>query len=142
MAFGRAITGDKAVIKNLSTLANRTQRKILRKVVRRVQKPMITSARQIVHRRSGQLAKSLGTVVRTYKGTSVIAVLGPRAGFRAVWEGKEIDPIRYAHLVEQGHRGVSAYPFLRPAFDSNKESAKQQAIAEIAKEIEKEAEKK
>src|SRR5262245_35981196 len=128
------VTGDKEIIKNLSTLGDRTQRKILRKVVRRVAKPMIPAARRKVHRRSGQLAKRLGTVVRTYKGTKIVAVLGPRAGFRATWEGKEIDPFFYSHLVELGHRpNVPAYPFLRPAFEENKESAKDQAMVEIAK---------
>lgn len=165
MAFGISIIGDKAVIRNLHSLAERTQRKILKKVVRRVQKPMIAEARRRVRRRSGQLAKSLGTVIRTYKQTNVIAVAGPRGGFRTTWNGRPIDPVFYAHLVEGGHRiarggklaskkgrrtkgkqgehtgDVPAYPFLGPAFEANKDTAKTAAIREIAKEIEKEAER-
>lgn len=164
MSFGRSIIGDKQVIKNLHSLAERTQRKILRKVVRRVQKPMIATARKNVRRRSGQLAKSLGTIVKVYRKTSVIAVLGPRSGFSTVIDGKNVDPVYYAHLVELGHKlktlaitdgvggvlfitrlkasgFVPAYPFLGPAFEAHKNSARSEAISEIAKEIEKEAER-
>lgn len=165
MAFGKSIIGDKAVIKNLNSLAERVQRKILRKVLRRVGKPMVAEARKRVRRRSGTLAKSLGTVIRTYKKTSVVAIMGPRGGFRATWDGKEIDPVNYAHLIEKGHTlktlgitdgaggvlfvvglrnpgHVQAFPFLGPAFEAHKGSARSSAIAEIAKEIEKEAERK
>lgn len=128
------VRGVREVARNLSTLAGRTQKKILRKVVRKVQKPMVGTARQTVRRRSGQLAKSLGTVVRTYK-LSVWAVLGARHGFRAEWEGKPIDPTKYAHLLER------RYPFLRPAFKQNEETAKTSAVTEIAREIEREAER-
>lgn len=135
MAVRQRVLGVREVARNLSTLAGRTQKKILRKVVRKVQKPMIGTARQLVNRRSGQLAKSLGTVVKTYK-RSVWAILGPRHGFRAVWDGQPIDPTKYAHLHEK------QYPFLRPAFKQNEQMAKTSAISEIAAEIEKEAERK
>ena len=146
MAFGVGVTGQKQVMKNLSTLAERTQRKILGKVVRRVQKPMVGTARKNLqpHRRTGQLRKSLGTVIRRYKRTmSVWAVLGPRGGFRV--EDHElygtIDPVNYAHLLELGTRNAPAYPFLQPAFQLHQAQAKSSAIAEIAAEIEKEAAK-
>lgn len=157
------IKGDKAVIRNLQTLAVRTQKKILRKVVRKAQKPMIADARRRVQKRSGQLRKSLGTVIRTY-GMNVLAVGGPRGGFRAEFEGKPVDPIFYSHLVESGHvlktlavrdpaggtlfitrlrapGRVRAFQFLKPAFDAVAPTAKAQAMEEIAREIEKEAER-
>lgn len=105
MAFGRGVTGDKEIIRNLSTLAARTQCKILGKVIRRVQKPMTKSARKNLapHRRTNQLSKSLGVIIRKYKGISVWGVLGPRGWFRAEYNGKPVDPVNYAQLVENGH---------------------------------------
>lgn len=165
MAFGKSVIGDKEVIANLHSLPSRVQRKILRKVLRRVVKPMVKSARSHVRRRTGQLAKSLGVVIRTYRQTSMLSVLGPRGGFGIEVDGEPVDPVYYAHLVEQGHKivtprtvfkpkagnaskpsragqNVQAFSFLKPAFDANEGSAKTVAISEIAKEIEKEAEKK
>lgn len=142
------IQGHRQVIANLSTLENRVRKKILRKVVRKAQKPMIADARQRCPKKTGQLRKSLGTIVKTY-GSNVIAVGGPRGGFRIEIDGQAVDPVHYAHLVEMGHRGggfskvaVPPHPFLGPAFEANKEKAQRMAMEEIAIEIEKEAARK
>lgn len=160
-----SVIGDKEVIANLHSLPTVIQRKVLRKVLRRVTKPITKAARANVPRRTGQLAKSLGVVIRTYRKTSLLAVVGPRSGFRIEVDGEPVDPVYYAHLVEHGHRivvprtafkpksgesqkpsregeMVPGAPFLKPAYDANESTAKSVAIAEIAKEIEKEAEKK
>ena len=142
------VQGHRQIIANLSTLENRVRKKILRKVVRKAQKPMIADARQRCPKKTGQLRKSLGTIVKTY-GPNVIAVGGPRGGFRIEIDGKPIDPVHYAHLVEGGHRAsgfssvtVPPHPFLGPAFEANKDKSQRMAMEEISNEIEKEAARK
>src|SRR6185436_6859462 len=164
--MGRPIVDDKEVLHNLNALPTGVAKKVLAKVIRKVQKPMVASARRNVRRnkRSGQLEKSLGIVIRRYRNKlSVWGVLGSRGGFRAEWNGKPVDPMYYAHLVEKSHKLVTlgfiegtksvlfvtrlkvpgqtrAYPFLEPAFKQHEARAKAEAIKEIAYEVEREAE--
>lgn len=86
--------------------------------------------------RTGQLRLSIGSKVETYGDGIVVALIGPRRGFRIQVgtrtrdgkKGKAGDPIYHdpanvAHLVEYGHKGPSpapAYPFMRPAWEQNK----------------------
>ena len=101
------------------------------------------TAKPLIRRRTGLLQKAMGCVVST-RGWRVTAKVGPRRGFGgAVLEddrgrlsvmsksGKErrirkarapmqINPTRYAHLLEKGHKGkhpAPAYPFLSTALE-------------------------
>jgi hypothetical protein len=125
--YGMNVIGDKAVIRALRNLPDSVQRTVLAKVIRRVEKPMLQAARKNVRRRSGQLAKSLGVVIRRYKGTSVWGVLGPRWGFAAEWKGQKINPFYYAHLVEGGHRTVRGDTIARSGYTGT--SLKQTIVA-------------
>ena len=105
----------------------------------------------------GLMRKALGKVTRTYLSRGVVwGSVGVRRGFkitipaglsgqRAGKEGrgkfksfivrakaKNIDPSRYDHLVEFGTRHSAAKPFLRPAYDGNKD----RAFAILAKRVE------
>lgn len=94
----------------------------------------------------GLLRKSLGVIVKVYKKVRVIALIGPRRGFRrqvgTVRRGKRAglpiyqDPAKIAHLVEYGHGGphpAPPKPFLRPATDSS-QSAVVNEMAESLKQ--------
>lgn len=132
---------------------------------RRITRPAVTAASVVVLRairqraptkkagRTGQLRKSLGRVVRTYKATGVVmAVIGPRKGFISVDEaGRKVNPVKYAHLVEYGtaphmvrgalHPGGRAKPFMRPGWHESEGKAKSVLYARIAVEIEKEGQR-
>ena len=95
---------------------------------------------------SGLLRKSIAKKVKTYATSgTVVAVIGPRAGFgKVVVVDKKTgrtqyrDPLHYSHLVEFGTKSTKAQPFLRPAYDGAKAAAlaliESKAREEIAKE--------
>ncbi|QNN24337.1 hypothetical protein HED60_19355 [Planctomycetales bacterium ZRK34] len=95
-------------------------------------KPIIASAKALAPRRTGQLRRSIGVKTKAYtRNETVVGVIGPRSGFATVDDnGNRIDPNKYAHLVELGHGGpkpAPPHPFLRPAFEANKNNAIAQA---------------
>ena len=76
--------------------------------------------------RTGLLYTSLGRKVKFYKRTGVAyGVVGPRVGWVGQFNGRRINPNKYAHLVEGGHlkadgTRVPPKPFLRTAKDENR----------------------
>ncbi len=50
------------------------------------------------------LRKSIGYKTKVYKG-AVVSIVGPRKGFKVIVAGRPYDPVKYAHIVENG-RGV------------------------------------
>ena len=124
-------------------LPERTQRKVLRPAVRAAAKPVVKAARQKVPKKTGALRKSLGTKVKTYTGSqSVVAIVGPRTGFRTVDDnGRANDPARYGHLVELGTKNNAPQPFLRNGFESAKGQSLEMFNARAARGIETEAKK-
>lgn len=105
-----------------------------RQVVGRIVRDVAKDAKANIKRsRTGLLAKSLGSVVRTYKNEKTVGIAGPRAGFKSTITGKRatarrttltatrvggktislkggarvgatLDPGKYGRLVERGHR--------------------------------------
>lgn len=149
---------DSQAIKALANRLAQVDRKIARKAlqdgINEATKDVLASAKSLVPRRSGQLRKSLGRKVKSYRGGAVVVgIVGPRKGFRVEYRGKMIDPAKYAHLVEYGRRevvvkkkkvlssgsagvgglpgqgvifgkrvrSVAPRPFLRPAWEQNKQ---------------------
>ena len=58
-----------------------------------------------------------------------MVVVGPRRGQHSTGDGETRDPARYAHLVEFGHHApdgsfVAGTPFMRSAFEGEKERMK------------------
>lgn len=147
--------------RNLQHLGEQMRKRILRKAVRAAAKLIEKAAKSHADasKDTGLLKKSIGTVVRVYRGgDKVIAVIGPRVGFRRVIDGRVMDPTKYAHLVEngvkphalgkgsslrkktqagQGHPGFAAKPFLRPAIDGNKAAANAAIARVVAEELKK-----
>ncbi len=106
------------------------------------------------HKKLKLLRKSIGYRIKTYK-TSVVGVCGPRRGFKTVINGRPHDPVKYAHIVENGRGpvvakdkilsdGVTIYgtqvkatkpnPFMRRAFNAT-EAAAMRAITNAATEF-------
>jgi HK97 gp10 family phage protein len=128
------IKGVEELIANLRAIDDTLKKKALQKGVTAGSKIVARSASARVHRRSGQLAKSIGAKVKTYRGSGkVVGIIGPRQDFKIMYHGKPVDPVRYAHLVEYGTVRSRAFPFLRPALDENQQAV-YGAIAEAVKD--------
>ncbi|WP_309387522.1 HK97-gp10 family putative phage morphogenesis protein [Cerasicoccus frondis] len=118
--FEMTLTGDLELDKFIAGLAQSGQNRIMRPGVRAGASVISKAAKQKARRfkRTGQLAKAIGvSKVKTYPGGAVFAAVGPRTGFKMIFEGKPVNPTQYAHLVEFGTAHSEAKPFLRPAFD-------------------------
>lgn len=115
----RLIGGDD-LRRKLETLQPKVFKRVLSGAGRKATKPVILQSRQDVPVESGQLRKSLGLKVRTYKATGVMAfIVGARSGHRIIWKGRPRDPVYYSHLVELGHGTVPPVPFLEPSLTQN-----------------------
>jgi HK97 gp10 family phage protein len=119
-----------------------------RKVRRHALKTGVTKASRIVAKaakqtapvgETGQLKRSIGQKVKVYSGRGVIVgIIGPRKGFRIVVDGKPVDPIHYARLVEFGHGGPApapARPFLRTAWTQSRQAIMAVMAAEVQKAL-------
>jgi HK97 gp10 family phage protein len=140
----------------LALIDRKVARAALKAGVNEATRLVMWAAKSLVPRRSGQLRKSLGRKVKVYRGGAVIAgIIGPRRGFRVQWKGRWIDPVNYAHLVEYGRRevvptkkkvladkvagkvfgsrvrSVPPRPFLRPAWEQNKDRAVSAIVAAL-----------
>ncbi len=137
------LIGDRKLAKKFEKLASTAARnRIVRRPLAAALTPISKAAKRNVPVRFGLLKKSIGKKVKAYPG-GVWGGVGPRTGFRAVDEdGKTVDPIKYAHLVEFGTSKTSPKPFLRPAFDATRSVAMRILRTGMAKNLIKEALKK
>jgi hypothetical protein len=126
------VAGLKECQAALAGVEKRVRKAAVRRGVAAGAKTVVKEARKRVRRRSGLLAKSLGSKVKTFKNGTVVGIVGPRTGFRKVVgqrtrgknKGKVVyeNPTQIAHLIEKGHGGphpARAYPFLRPALEES-----------------------
>jgi len=74
---------------------------------------------------TGQLKKSLGQKIKTYRRSKVVvSIFGVRNKLVITPKGKR-NPVKYAHLVEFGTRnGVRPNPFMRRSYSSSANSAR------------------
>lgn len=99
----------KVLANRLAQIDRKVARKAIRDGINEATREVLATAKSLVPKRSGQLRKSLGRKVKSYRGGAVIVgIVGPRKGFRVMYRGKWIDPAKYAHLVEYGRREVVA----------------------------------
>jgi len=125
------------------------QRRILRGAVMKAGRPMARTAKSNLAgvRRSGLLAKSIGIKNATLKSGAVIAILGPRRKMGGVYtpkgstKSRKVLPTLYAHLVEYGTKRSRAHPFMRPAYNAHRASARSTLETAIAEGIQREAAK-
>ncbi len=76
--------------------------------INEITKVVSKDAKSRTKRRSGQLRKSIGRIVKTYRQLVTVGVVGPRRGFKVSIGGVPVDPAKYAHLVEGGRGPVRA----------------------------------
>ena len=100
----------------LNSLPIALRNRIVRKAVTKGARIILKSAQSKVVERTGQLRKSLGVKVKTYRAApfagantknaagTTVAIIGARKGFDIEVNGKKVNPTRYAHLVEFGTR--------------------------------------
>lgn len=124
MAFDVVLEGNVKLQRELKRLPDVVRRRILRPAVKRALSPITKDAKRRAPVRTGQLKRSIGNVVRTYKRSGIVwGGVGPRTGFKVFIDGEPVDPVHYAHLVELGTHGEPGHPFLRPALDANRARA-------------------
>ena len=90
----------------LSTFSKANQNSILRKAITTVSQFLAKAIKPGIPRETGNLKKSIGYKVRTYRQSSItFAAVGPRRGYRVVQPGSK-NRIRnataYAHLIDGG----------------------------------------
>lgn len=99
--FRVEIKGIDKLSATLSHLPNRMQVKVLKQAGQKAMRPVMLDTKRNARKqkRSGLLAKSIGTKVKVYKTTgTMIAMVGPRKGVKD--EANEHWPVKIAHLVE------------------------------------------
>jgi HK97 gp10 family phage protein len=157
------LEGFRQLQRTLQTLDRTTRGKIVRGAVSKAATPVLRDAkRRLVPGHgyeTGLLRKSLGRKAKQYRRTVFTQIIGPRRGFRVVerpdgdvslQRGTKADraapvravirnPVNYAHLVELGTSHSPAYPFLRPALESNRGRVLSIMRSEIGARIEREA---
>lgn len=135
------VSGVAAVLAKLKQADEKVAKKALRAGVSKAGQLLKRAAKGKVVRKSGHLARSMYSKVKTFRNTGrVIAVVGPRTGMKqtVVRDGRSVlsNPTRYAHLVELGtkphaigrgsnsrkgiqtgriHPGSKPQPFLEPS---------------------------
>jgi len=139
--FKLELTGDKQLMRKLETLASTTQRAAVRPAANYAWTPVNKAAKRKAPVDTGALKKSIGKKAKTYSTTGVVWVgVGARVGEEYVKTdagGNKRKPWKYLHLVEWGTAGQQPQPFLRPAFDENKDEAERRLISKTWDYIEK-----
>lgn len=150
------LRGAAEMFRALYKLNDKMRAKVTSAAIRKGVRPIINDARSRVPRESGLLRKSIGYVVRTYRGgETTIGVIGGTSNVSGNVEvaGRTMFrwPVKYAHLVEHGtrphaqprnrrysrsgHPGSTAKPFLEPAFESKHSEALQAMADEISRRL-------
>lgn len=136
------LEGMQTLLKNLEQFPRTIQRRIIRKAVSAGSTPVLQAIKANTPRDSGQLKRSIGRKIKTYRNSGiVIAILGPRSGFRTVIDGRPRNPLRYAALVEYGTSKTPANAFMRRAYATTKQTAQETIRQKLTEEIAKEAAK-
>lgn len=122
------------LVRQLAAVDKRAARAAMKKGVNEVTKLVLAEAKKLVPARTGALRKSLGRFVKVQPGgQSVLGVVKPRAGvwmadapdlagrrmarngktrvfvqkFKTEFQGRPVNPVKYAHLVEYGRVAVT-----------------------------------
>ena len=117
---------------NLANLADpkTMEKKVLKPAIRKGLRVILKTAKKKVPEKTGTLKKSLGV---GFKKKTMIGRVGVKQKSAVVINGKNVDPAKYAHLVEFGTKTAPAHPFLRPALVAKRDKA----LAVIAVEAKK-----
>ncbi len=161
------LTGDVEAIANTKAKPAKCRAAIKAGVSRVVQIGAKTAKRSLTRKRTGLLGKAIGSKVKV-SGDRVLGLVGARTGFKTTLgaqkgrafqglktsgktinikakpglkTGQAIDPAKYAHLVEGGHKrgkgksSAPAYPFVKPAFEESQKNAPLIIAEELVKRV-------
>lgn len=133
------IDGLKELDEALAQLPRATGKGVLRRTGIRALAPVIARARELVPVDKGDLKESL-------KITTKLSKRQQRENAKAVAQGKATvqlyagaAALPHAHLVEFGTAQMTPQPFMRPAWDENKDKVLELIKSELADEITKAA---
>lgn len=123
------------------SVVNKHARRAMTHTVRDVAKKF----KAVAWKRTGLYKKSVGSKIKTYKGTTVVGVIGARHGFkkqvgvrlRGKNKGKAVfqDPAKYGHLAE------AKVPKLAPHWNSVRSEAEKMFAEKMAESLETEGKK-
>jgi HK97 gp10 family phage protein len=102
-----AFSGGAELRAKLDQLPRKMRRRILKRAMEAASKPMLSAIKQSAKsvRRFGYLAQSIGKKTLAVKrggGERLRVIIGPKADFVRVKDGRKEWPAKYAHLVERG----------------------------------------
>lgn len=111
------------------------------KIVREAAKPIIASARARVPVDSGLLRKQIGFISANDSKYPTTALIGVNYRFMGAKRGNSA---YYAHIVEYGGKTTNRapHPFMRPAFELNKDRVRKQIKARLLKLLDIKTDKK
>lgn len=126
------ITGVPEIDRKLRTLEPRLQKKVVRQAMRAGMKLVESAARALAPRDSGQLAAGIKTrAARARRGTITIEV--------RVGEGDFKGETFYGGFQEYGTKHQPAHAFMKPAFETKGEAARDATLSELLAGILREA---
>lgn len=126
--------GLEETVHNLGELPKATRRNVLRRVLMRRAEPVATMAAQLAPEQTGRLAFSIAVSTqltrrqrRGAKLNEVEVYIGPAAGAGSLY---------YASFREFGTAELPAHPYMRPAWDSQREEVLVQIGRDLGQEVE------
>lgn len=142
--FGGKISGEKELLAGMKSVPAAMRAGVytfaMRPAVKRVAKKAKANAEASNRKDSGALARAVGDKVKAFKrGGTVVGLIGidRDAKETVTRKGRKtpevVRPKNYAHLIERGTSTQPASPFMRSAWESEKDAA----FGDIAKRIDK-----
>jgi HK97 gp10 family phage protein len=119
---GLQLDGDAELMAIFAELSAAPGRTVMKPSIGKALVPVAQQTRTNVkqNKRSGALSKAIGRKTGIKKGTDkawgkVFAKSKPQ-----IWNGKKINPAKYAHLLEFGTRHSRPFPFMRRAMSQRR----------------------
>lgn len=118
-AFDISLLGDKVLAYQFKQLPLVVQRKLLRQSFREAMRPVLTMARALAPKLTGRMARTLRLrSMKRRRGQLGMMVISGRRSDLAI---PADHPWYYPAHVELGTSKMPAHPYLRPAFDRQRE---------------------
>jgi HK97 gp10 family phage protein len=127
------VEGFAELKESLRSLPDATAKNVLRRVEKTELQRFADTAKAIVPRRSGKLARSITVSTKLSKRQRSLA--GDPGDDVITYAGVKALP--YAHIVEFGSKNMRAQPYLRPAWEANKAALFERVKASLWLEIQK-----
>lgn len=118
------VQGAKEIERKLKSLEPKLARKIVRQSLRKAAKPILKKAKENCPVATGELKKNLKVRALKKRKHSYAVQAGTSKGW---YKGDQF----YAGFIEFGTVNMEPKPFMRPAFDSEKENSQKILISEL-----------